>query len=103
MEWGERWSPIDDAGTARNMEMELARELSSSHPLFNVPVTAIGLRIDSDDVLFRLFDGSGRLAVVHLTWRQGPEPPPWPYTMFYRDDADQSFRVSTEESDGFDA
>jgi hypothetical protein len=44
-----------------------------------VPVAAIGKRGDTDDVLFRLLDESGRVAVVHLTWTQSPpERPPWP-------------------------
>jgi hypothetical protein len=34
-----------------------------------VPVRAIAQRRDTDDVLFQIEDGSGRLAVVHLTWR----------------------------------
>jgi hypothetical protein len=99
--WGEGWSSIDDAGTARNLEAERARELSPTHPRFNVRVTAIGLGTESDDVLFLLLDRSGRLANVHLTWRQGPEPPPWPHTMFYTDEADCSCRNLIEDHEEF--
>ena len=59
-----------DDGLAR----ELHSELCSEHVLFNIPAVAIGGRQDCDDVLFRLLDGSGRLAVVHLTYAQHPEP-----------------------------
>jgi hypothetical protein len=41
-------------------------------------------RQDCDDVLFAIEDGTGRVAVVHLTWTHSPpEQPPWPGTAVY--------------------
>lgn len=38
--------------------------------------------MDTDDALFALDDG--RVAEVHLTWRQGTEPDPrWPFTALF--------------------
>ena len=59
-------------------EAELRRELGPGNPLFGRPVAAVGKRDGSDDVLFRLLDGTGRVAVVHLTSGKRPESPPWP-------------------------
>ncbi len=66
------------------MERELKRELSADHLLFGLPVKTLARRQDRDDVLFALQDGTGRVAVVHLTWtRSPPERPPWPDTTLF--------------------
>jgi hypothetical protein len=83
MNWPEPWGPIDDDFTARSFEAELQQELSPGHLLFGLPLRVIGRRWDYDDVLFAVEDGSGRVAAVHLTWRGGAEPPPWPYSGLY--------------------
>lgn len=88
MEWLQPWAPILDPITARAMETELTRELSIAHPLFGVPVSAIGLGWSGDDVLFRLLDGSGRLAAAHLTWGIRSETPPFPFTTLFENEAD---------------
>jgi hypothetical protein len=72
----EPWYPIIDVTAARTLADELARELGEGHLLFDVAVEAVARRADRDDVLFRLLDGSGRLALVHLTWRGEVEPAP---------------------------
>jgi hypothetical protein len=81
MEWVEPWYSI--AGNEKlTLELELARELTAGHPLYGAPVSALGRRLDCDDVLFGLTDGTGRVALVHLTWSAG-EKPPWPWTDIY--------------------
>lgn len=82
MEWLAPWYSIaDNAAQVQAMESELRRELGRGHPLFGVPVRAVARRADRDDVLFTLEDGTGRVAVVHLTWiHRPPERPPWPAT-----------------------
>ncbi len=75
VEWLEPWSSIDKSLGIRLVE-ELVRELPAAHPLHNVPVIAIARRSDCDDILFRPDDESGRVAVVHLTWRMAAEPDP---------------------------
>ena len=82
-EWLEPWGPIEDSEVARALEAELAREMSPGHPLYQVPVVAVGTRSDTDDVLFQLRDGSARVAVVHLTWRRAADTPPWPVVSFF--------------------
>jgi hypothetical protein len=86
MEWLVPWHSIaDETAEAAGLERELSRELSAGHRLCGVPVRALGRRQDCDDVLFALEDGTGRVAVVHLTWTQSPpDKPPWPATGIYR-------------------
>jgi len=86
MKWLDPWHDVADLGPqfAATFEEVLKREVAPGHPLYGVPVQAIGKRDGSDDVLFQLLDGSGRVAVVHLTWtRSPPERPPWPGTAIY--------------------
>ncbi|ADB15836.1 hypothetical protein Psta_1154 [Pirellula staleyi DSM 6068] len=85
MKWLVPWHPVgEDSGQVGGMEQELKRELSADHPLFGLPVKALARRQDCDDVLFALQDGTGRVAVVHLTWtRNPPERPPWPHTTLF--------------------
>jgi hypothetical protein len=85
MEWLAPWYSIANIpDQMAGMERELRRELSAGHPLHGLPVRALGRRQDCDDVLFALEDGTGRVAVVHLTWTQSPpERPPWPATTVY--------------------
>jgi len=76
------WHSLADAAESQGLEEELQSELRRGHELFGVAVRAIARRIDCDDVLFSLEDGSGRVAVVHLTW-SSRERPPWPDTDIY--------------------
>lgn len=80
------WHPIEDRSSVESLVRELYLELSARHVLFGLRARAIARRQDCDDVLFELLDGSGRLAVVHLTWALHPEPDPrWPQTEIYGD------------------
>jgi len=61
-------------------------ELCQQHVLVGLKVRPIAYRQDCDDFLFELLDGSGRFAVVHLTYAQHPETDPrWPATAIYKD------------------
>ena len=63
-------------------EDELARELAPHHALYTRRCTAVAQTGASDDVLFRLDNGT--FAQVHLTFTQNPpERPGWPgYDVF---------------------
>lgn len=50
--------------------------------MFGLPVRTAAARIDSDDFLFEISDGSGRYAVVHLTWKKESSPE-WPHSEIY--------------------
>lgn len=82
MEWPQGWLAIRP-GTEANMVAELSRELAPGHPLYGLPVRAAGLGGSGDDVLFEIADGSGRVAVAHLTWGRHPETAPWPLSVVY--------------------
>ena len=85
IQWREPWHAITPDYAAK-AEAEIHREMCAGHVLFGRSVTAVGYRQDCDDVLFELLDGSGRLAVVHLTFAQHPEPnAAWPSTEIFAD------------------
>jgi hypothetical protein len=101
IEWLEPWKPIEDPDFARAIEDELNRERSSAHALSGLPLVAIGQHTGTDDFLFRVDDGSGRLALVHLTWAGKRETPPWPQSMLFADVADwidQGMRPDHDET-----
>jgi hypothetical protein len=84
MEWLIPWRPFSNGTPDDGLVQELRNELCSEHVLYGIPVVPVGGRQDCDDVLFRLLDGSERLAVVHLTYSQHPEPNPiWPETRIF--------------------
>src|SRR5688572_23482875 len=63
-----RWGRPDQAeAIARDLDLELAREISPGHALHGRTAMAIGKKTSTDDVLFAV-DGGKELAVVHLTW-----------------------------------
>ncbi len=79
--WLDPWHP-----TKPGLEKELAREVGPLHPLHGQQATAVGRRLDCDDVLFFLPEGPFPLAVVHLTWTgQREQKPEFPWTRFYAD------------------
>lgn len=86
MDWLVPWYSIEhNAAQVTGMEQELQRELTHGHSLYGLPVQAVARRQDCDDVLFRVLDGTGRVAVVHLTWTQNPpDRSPWPYAGTYQ-------------------
>ena len=84
--WLIPWHPLPDGTPEDGTSRELYSELCSQHVLFGIRACPVGGRQDCDDVLFELLDGSGRFAVVHLTYAQHPEPDPrWPDTEIFRD------------------
>ncbi|UXI66847.1 hypothetical protein [Tahibacter amnicola] len=89
MKWSLPWEPVED-GSA--LTEALRRELVPGHALFDVPVRALARRCDTDDVLYGFVDGSGRVAVVHLTWQPGMSAR-WPYTEVLPDLATFAERV----------
>ena len=88
IEWLEPWRPIDDPDLALVFEEELAREIAPEHPLANLALTAIGQHTITSEFLFRVEDGSGRVALVRLSWTGSRERPPWPESRFYENEAD---------------
>ena len=71
------------AEQARRFEAHLQRELRPRHVLHGRAVSAIAGRVDADDVLFALGDGSG-VALVHLTYARRPAAAAeWPATTIF--------------------
>jgi hypothetical protein len=62
------------------LELELAAETAPGHPLHGHHSVAIARCTACDDVVFSVETDPIWFAVVHLTWRQSQQPPPWPRT-----------------------
>ena len=78
------WSTDEqDAFFHQTFLNQLKIEVGPDHVMYGLPVRMIGRDGGSDDTLFEILDGSGRLALVHLTWKKGQEPLPWPLTAFF--------------------
>ena len=77
IEWIEPWEAVEQP--AESLNAELKKEVPPEHPLYGRSANAIGHRIDCDDVLFELSNGT--LAVVHLTWSgKQDQHPQFPWT-----------------------
>jgi hypothetical protein len=85
VEWLVPWHSVaDDPSQVEGMEQELSRELSAGRSLFGLQMRTLARRQDCDQVLFAVEDGTGRVAVVHLTWTgSAPEQRPLPDATVY--------------------
>lgn len=96
--WASAWYPVEDEATGSALGDQLLREVGPGHLLYGIPVRTLGRRVDNDDVVYALADGTGRVAVVHLTWvRTVPERLPWPATRIYASLEDWFERGMLEE------
>lgn len=86
MNWPSGWHAIEP-GIGLGFEAELARELSTGHPLYGVLLRAVGQCGNGDDILFEIADGSRRVVVVHLTWGGQAQQPPCPDSVVYESHA----------------
>ena len=76
------WDEDRKQDYCRGWEEQLRLEVGPKHVLFGEEFSLIGRCFANDDALYQLSDG--RVADVHLTWRQSPEPNPvWPETLVY--------------------
>ena len=84
-EFLEPWWSTDeeDAHFHETFLNQLRTEVGPGHVMYGLSVRMVGRDGGSDDTLFEILDGSGRLALVHLTWAKGQERLPWPGTSIY--------------------
>lgn len=67
--WMAPWRAVADADEARGLERQLRREIGFRHPLRGKRLEVIGRRVDNDDVVAVLPDGT--YVNVHPVWSQG--------------------------------
>ena len=72
----DRWTEVHGLPEAVSLAVELTRELTEGHRLFDVSVRAVAVRKLRKDVLFWL-PADNRWAWVHLTWATETSPA-WP-------------------------
>ena len=71
--WKNPWRPIQFPAEIPGVQRRLKLEITSKHVLYGRGATVVGRRIDNDDVLVRLNDGS--YAAVHLVCGRSSEGP----------------------------
>jgi len=82
VEWKTPWRSLDSGTEMPAIHRQLEQEIVAEHPLHGKQATAIARRIDCDDVLVRL--GDGTYANVHLPWsRPGSERGLGEYPSFF--------------------
>lgn len=66
IEWQDPWRAVHAETELPHVQRQLERELSYRHPLHGKGARVVGRRIDIDDVVAVLSDGS--YVKVHLVW-----------------------------------
>jgi len=81
--WILPWRAISPAGRDA-YKLELRLEVTPGHPLYDVDVTPVARRCDTDDILLELHHHPAQFAVVHLTFIGAPESKShWPSITLY--------------------
>lgn len=68
------WVPGDEDLAALTLELNV--EVARGHTLYGLAGTAVSRCAACDEAVFRLDED--RFAMVHLTWSERAETPPWP-------------------------
>jgi hypothetical protein len=84
MEWLDPWWSTENHTDElhESFRKQLEREVPPGHVMYQVSAKLIA-RGNGDDALFKILDGTGRVADVHLTWARVQERLPWPITTIY--------------------
>jgi len=92
--WKLPWRAIQFKAEIPGVQNQLELEITKVHPLYGMAPAAEGRRVDCDDVLARLNDGS--YVNVHLVWGSGPGAFPEQYPSFIKYEKLQDFIASME-------
>ena len=79
MDLPEPWVAVATREARAVLELQLRVEVGKGHPLFGKAVIAIARCSGCDDVMFSVEEDPSWFVRVHLTWRQAPKTPPWPW------------------------
>lgn len=79
--WKEPWRAIQFAAEIPGVQKQFEGEIYPQHPLFGKGGVVIGRRIDNDDIVVRLSDGT--FVNVHLVWGKGPGSFPKEYPSWF--------------------
>ena len=105
--WMLPWRALQFQPEIPHVQKQYEMEIAPPHPLWGKKGQVIGRRVDCDDVVVALNDGT--YAIVHLVWASGPGPgafpAQYPSAVFYKslgefvaamnEDAEEYVRVET--------
>ena len=81
IEWKIPWRALQFAAEIPGVQRQLEQEITAKHPLFGRGARALGRRIDNDDIVAILSDGT--FVNVHLVWGRGPGAFPEQYPSWF--------------------
>ena len=93
--WKLPWRKIQFEAEIPGVQNQLELEITDVHPLSGMLTIAVGRRVDCDDVLAKLCDGS--YAIVHLVWGSGPGAFPEQYPSFTKYESLKAFTAEMEQ------
>jgi hypothetical protein len=93
--WKLPWRKIQFEAEIPGVQNQLELEITDVHPLSGMLPIAVGRRVDCDDVLAKLSDGS--YAIVHLVWGSGPGAFPEQYPSFTKYESLKTFAAEMEQ------
>ncbi|MEO3746301.1 hypothetical protein [Plantactinospora sp. B5E13] len=83
--WDLRRDGPAEQAQRRALHAQLFSEIAPGHPLHGQPVEVVARSKASDDIVVQT---AGRWAIVHLTWENAIQTPPWPVTCLYESASD---------------
>lgn len=90
---------IGERTDANLLQRRIDFEITPRHPLFGNQARILGYRIDCDDVLVALADGT--YANIHLTWGSVPDqfPEKYPHWIIYQTEEDLLSAMAQDAAD----
>lgn len=95
IDWKLPWRKLQFDAEIPGVQNQLELEITELHPLSGTSPIVIGRRVDCDDVIVELSDGS--YANVHLVWGTGPGAFPEQYPTFTKYQTLQEFIAEMEQ------
>ena len=93
--WKLPWRKLQFEAEIPGVQNQLELEITEVHPLSGTSPVVIGRRIDCDDVVVEL--GDGTYANVHLVWGKGPGAFPEQYPTFTKYQSFHEFIAEMEQ------
>jgi hypothetical protein len=95
IKWKLPWRAIQYEAEIPGVQDQLNSEITDKHPLWGTKPIVIGRRVDCDDVLAELNDGT--YANIHLVWGSGPGAFPEQYPTYIKYNSLPDFAKEMEQ------
>ncbi len=101
IKWKLPWRAIQFEAEIPGVQKQLESEITKKHPLWGTNPFAIGRRVDCDDIVAKLNDGT--YAIVHLVWGTGPGAFPEEYPSYTKfNSLDEFLEEMDQDAEDYD-